>query len=83
MESSGNNKIDGKAEVDETIVGEQEEGTKGRKNNKKKLVVFAIEKKGKGVSRLYGKVIGQSSAKELGTFIGSVLEKQAQIKTDK
>lgn len=83
MESSGNNKIEGKAEVDETVVGGQEEGTKGRKNNKKKLVVFAIEKKGKGVSRLYGKVIGQSSAKELGAFMDSVLEKQAQIKTDK
>lgn len=83
MKSSGRHKIKGKAEVDETVVGGQEEGTKGRKNNKKKLVVFAIERKGKGVSRMYGKVIKQSSSKELGAFIDSVLEKNASIKTDK
>jgi hypothetical protein len=39
MESSGNNKIEGNTEVDETVVGGQEEGVVGRKNNKKKLVV--------------------------------------------
>lgn len=83
MQSSGNNKIDGNAEVDETVVGGQEEGVRGRKNNKKKLVVFAIEKKGKGVNRLYGKVISHSSSKELGAFMGSVITKHAHIKTDK
>jgi len=83
MKSSGRHKIKGKAEADETVVGGQEEGTKGRKNNKKKLVVFAIERKGKGVSRMYGKVIKQSSSKELGAFLKSVLEKDASIKTDK
>jgi hypothetical protein len=82
MRSSGNNKINGNAEVDETVVGGQEEGVAGRKNNKKKLVVFAIEKKGRGVSRLYGKVIKQSSAKELGVFMKSVIGKDAVIKTD-
>ncbi|SHJ64893.1 Transposase zinc-ribbon domain-containing protein [Tangfeifania diversioriginum] len=83
MKSSGRHKIKGKAEADETVVGGQEEGTKGRKNNKKKLVVFAIERKGKGISRMYGKVIKQSNSKELGTFLESVLEKDASIKTDK
>ncbi|MCF6356762.1 MAG: IS1595 family transposase [Draconibacterium sp.] len=83
MDSSGNHKIDGKAEVDETVVGGQEEGVKGRKNNKKKLVVFAIEKKGKGVSRVYGKVIRHSSSKELGAFMRDVIDKQTKIKTDK
>lgn len=83
MKSSGKHKIKGKAEADETVVGGQEEGTKGRKNNKKKLVVFAIERKGKGISRMYGKVIKQSNSKELGTFLESVLEKDASIKTDK
>ena len=54
MQSSGNHKIEGKAKVDETVVGGQEEGMRVHKNDKKKLVVFAIEKKGKGVSRMYG-----------------------------
>jgi hypothetical protein len=82
MESSGNNKIDGNTEVDETVVGGQEEGVVGRKNNKKKLVVFAVERKGRGISRMYGKVIQHSSAKELGDFMKSTIELSANIKTD-
>lgn len=82
MKSSGNNKIKGKAEVDETVVGGQEEGVVGRKNGKKKLVVFAIEKKGRGVSRLYGKVISKSSAKELGAFMKENIDLDAEVKTD-
>ncbi len=82
MKSSGNNKIKGKAEVDETVVGGQEEGVVGRKNGKKKLVVFAIEKTGRGVSRLYGKVIKHSSAKELGDFMKATIEPDAIVKTD-
>ena len=69
MESSGNHKINGNAEVDQTVVGGQEEGVVGRKNAKRKLVVFAIERSGKGVSRMYGKGIQKSSSKELGGLI--------------
>jgi predicted RNA-binding Zn-ribbon protein involved in translation (DUF1610 family) len=84
MESSGKNKIIGKAEVDETVVGGQEEGVVGRKNGKKKkLVVFAVERKGKGISRLYGKVINRSSAKELGDFMKKNIDANTEIKTDK
>lgn len=82
MESSGNHKITEKAEVDETVVGGQEEGVVGRKNKKKKLVVIAIEKKGKGVSRMYGKVIPNSSSKELGLFMKQNISLEAYIKTD-
>jgi hypothetical protein len=45
--------------------GGQEENTKGRKNINKKLVVLAIEKKNKGVSRLYARVIPNASAEQL------------------
>ncbi len=83
MESSNNFKIQSSAEVDETVVGGQEEGVTGRKNKKKKLVVFAIERKGKGVSRMYGKVINHSSAKELGGFMKANIELSASVKTDK
>ena len=83
MESSGNHKIDGNSEVDETVVGGQEEGVIGRKNGRKKLAVFAIERKGKGVSRMYGKVIKHSSSKELGEFMKATIGTNANIKTDK
>ena len=82
MKSSGSNKIKTNSEVDETVVGGQEENVKGRKNDKKKLVVFAIEKKKRAVSRLYGKVIKHSSAKELGDFMKETLEEECNIKTD-
>lgn len=82
MKSSGQSKITGKAEVDETVVGGQEEGVRGRKNDKKKIVVFAIERKGKGVGRVYGKVIKKSSAKELGSFMKSTIDTETEIKTD-
>ncbi len=82
MKSSGKNKMKGKVEVDETAVGGQEEGVVGRKNNKKKLVVFAIERQGKGISRLYGKVIKRSSANELGAFMKTNIEPTAYVKTD-
>ena len=80
IKSSGKHKIKGKAEADETVVGGQEEGTKGRKNNKNKLVVFAIERKGKGISRMYGKVIKQSNSKELGGIPGIGTGKGCQYK---
>lgn len=53
------------------------------KNAKKKLVVFAIERNGKGVSRMYGKVIQKISSKELGEFMKITIGLDAQIKTDK
>ena len=58
------------------ISNSQEEGVVGRKN--KKIVVFAIEKKGNGVGRVYGKVIKDASSKNLGDFM-----EVANIKTDK
>jgi len=82
MKSSGNHLIDGSVEVDETVVGGQEEGVVGRKNDKKQLVVFAAERKGKGISRIYGKVIPNSSAKELGGFMKTYITPDALVKTD-
>jgi len=83
MKSSGNNLMQGKVEVDETVVGEQEEGVVGRKNNKKRIIVFAIERKGKGIQRIYGKVIKNCGSKELGLFMNETISPEADIKTDK
>lgn len=82
MKSSGKSKLGGKVEVDETVVGGQEEGVFGRKNKKKCIVVFAIERKGKGVARVYGKVVTNSGHVQLGQFIRDTVEANAQIKTD-
>lgn len=82
MRSSQNHKMTGQVEVDETVVGQSEEDVVGRKNDKKRLVVIAIERKGKGVSRMYGKVIEHSSTKELGQFMKAVIDTDAAVKTD-
>lgn len=82
MKSSGKHLITGTAEVDETVFGEEEEGTKGRKNIDKKLVVVGIEKKRKGVSRVYAKVIPNASSEHLSGFINAHIAKEAQLTTD-
>ena len=82
MKSSGNNPIEDNAEVDETVFGGQEEGVRGRKNAKKKLVVIGIEKKIKGVSRLYARVIPDASSTSLGDFMNTHISPSAHIKTD-
>jgi hypothetical protein len=83
MESSGKFPLEGNVDVDEFFVGGQEEGKRGRGKENKKLVVFAIEKRGKGISRMYGKVIEKANAKNLGGFMMAKVKPQANIKTDK
>jgi hypothetical protein len=82
MKSKQKHKLMGQVEVDETVVGGQEEDVRGRQNNKKKLVVVAVERKGKGISRFYGKVIEQSNAKEFVLFMKTNIDTEACIKTD-
>ena len=83
MGSSGKYPLMGKVAVDETVVGQQEEGVVGRQNNRKKQVVLTIEKKGKGVSRIYARVIDNAGSKQLKPFFQDHISTQATSKTDK
>jgi hypothetical protein len=83
MESSGKYPLEGNVDVDEFFVGGQEAGKRGRGKDHKQLVVFAIEKRDKGISRMYGKVIAQADAKNLGNFMREKIKPKAKIKTDK
>ena len=83
MESSGNYPLVGKVDVDEFFVGGQEDGKKGRGKRKKKLVVIAIEKKHRGISRMYAKEIEHADAENLGNFMREKIEKTATVKSDK
>lgn len=82
MKSSGTHPMEGRVEVDETVVGGGEEGVRGRQNESKQSVVIAIEKNGRGVGRMYGKVINSSSTQELGSFMRDTISKNAFVKTD-
>jgi transposase-like protein len=83
MKSSDNYLLTGDVEIDEFFVGGQEEGKKGRGKENKKLVVLAIEKKNRGINRMYGKVIDKADAKNLGCFMRTKIESKTSIKTDK
>ena len=82
MASSQTYPLQGLVEVDETVVGQQEEEVSGRENGKKKLVVVAIEKQNKGVSRMYAKVIERASADHLRPFFQAHISPEARVKTD-
>ncbi len=58
-----------KVEVDDTCVGGQDDTAIGRNEGKKKILAIAIEKNGKGVSRMYGRVIRTASRKNLKDFM--------------
>ncbi len=72
-----------KVEVDETYVGGQDDTALGRNEGKKKMLAVAIEKYGKGVSRMYGRVIRTASRKNLKDFMEAHISPQAEVKTDK
>lgn len=83
MASSQNHPMMGSVEVDEMMVGQQEQGVKGRQKGNKKEVVVGIEKTGKKVSRVYAKVIPNASYKELEVFFRNHISQSAKVKTDK
>jgi transposase-like protein len=82
MKSSGSHPITSTTEVDEIVFGGQEEGVRGRKNKAKKLVVVGIEKKKKGVSRLYTREISHADAESLGGFMKDHISTEAHVTTD-
>lgn len=83
MKSSNTIFMKGKVEVDETYVGGQDEDALGRNEGKKKIVVVAIERKKRGVSRMYARVIETASKKNLSSFMCDHIAPDAEVKTDK
>lgn len=83
MKSSENHPMDGDVEVDEFVVGGKEKGITGRESGKKKLVVIAIEKRGKGVSRIYARQISRASKSEILPFMQTHIASSARLITDK
>lgn len=83
MKSSGDHPLDGEVEVDETYVGGQDDQAIGRNEGKKRIVVVAIQRKGHGISRMYGRVIPTASRENLKHFMVDHIQSDAKVKTDK
>ena len=78
----GRNKLSGKIEVDETLVGGKKAGKRGRGAEGKSLVVIAVEIMEKGTGRVRMSLISDASKKSLGKFINDNIEPGSNLITD-
>ena len=83
MIRSGREKLAGRVEVDETYVGGQKEGKRGRGAESKTLVIVAIEgESGKKLGRVRFKIINRATSAEIKPFVEDCIERSATIVTD-
>jgi len=82
MVRPGRDRLRGRVEVDETYVGGQEPGGKGRRRGKKSLVVIAAEEDGRGIGRIRLARIDRASRDCLHAFIQSAIEPGSVVHTD-
>lgn len=78
----GRDKLSGRVEVDETLVGGKKAGKRGRGAEGKSLVVIAIEVLEKGTGRARMSLIPDGSKKSLGKFITENIEQGSTLITD-
>ena len=78
----GRNKLSGKIEVDETLVGGKRSGKRGRGAEGKSLVVIAVEIMEKGTDRVRMSLISDASKKSLKKFINENIETGSNLITD-
>jgi transposase-like protein len=78
----GRNKLSGKIEVDETLVGGKKAGKRGRGAEGKSLVVIAVEIMEKGTGRVRMSLVSDASKKSLGKFINENIETGSNLITD-
>jgi len=75
-------RLSGMIEVDETLVGGEEEGGVGRLTNTKTLVAVAAEERGAGIGRIRLSSISNASRPSLEAFVQQVVEPGSTIHTD-
>ena len=88
MVRPGRDKLDGTIEIDETYIGGERSGKRGRGADNKTLVAVAVEDKsegtrtGKGIGRIRLQLIPDASAESLNAFIGENVNVGSRIRTD-
>ena len=82
MVRPGRDRLTGLVEIDETYVGGDAEGPRGRGALKKSIVVIAAEEKSDGMGRVRMRRIPDASEKSLLAFIKDVVAEGATIRTD-
>ena len=82
MVRPGRELLTGNVEVDETLLGAEEEGKPGRGAEKKVLIVVAVELQENRIGRVRFRCIDNSSAEQLLPFIEDYIEKGTTVITD-
>jgi transposase-like protein len=83
MVRRGRDRLSGHVEVDETYVGGKEEGTHGRRTERKAIIAIAVELHfPKGFGRIRMRRVADVSAASLTPFVCEVVEPGSTIHTD-
>lgn len=76
-------RLSGRVEVDETYVGGQETGVRGRKTEKKAIVVIAVEvHEPRGFGRIRLRRVPDVSGERLVPFVCEMIEPGSEVRTD-
>ena len=82
MVRPGRDRLAGKVEVDETLLGGVAEGPRGRGSQGKALVAIAAQEDGKGIGRIRLARIPDASAASLHEFIKQAIDPGSTVHTD-
>lgn len=88
MVRPGRDNLSGLVEIDETYIGGERSGKRGRGAENKTLVAVAVEDKGetsntgKGIGRIRLQIIPNASAESLTAFVKEHVNKGSRIRTD-
>jgi transposase-like protein len=82
MVRPGRERLAGRVEVDETYVGGEEPGVRGRQTFKKALVVVAAEVRGRGIGRIRLRRVRDASAESIAPFVQDAVEAGTTLITD-
>lgn len=82
MVRPGRDRLRGRVEVDETYLGAEEAGIRGRGTVRKSLVLVAVEYGRRGIGRIRMRRVADASADSLQSFIDEVVERKSLVHTD-
>lgn len=82
MVRPGRDRLSGRIEADETYLGGEEEGLRGRQTESKALIAVAAEEDGHGIGRIRMRRILDASADSLMPFVEDCVEPGSVVHTD-
>lgn len=82
MVRPGRSRLSGVVEVDETYVGGEEEGARGRYTETKAIVAIAVELKSQGFGRIRLQRVPNVRRGTLGAFAVEAIERRSIVRTD-